>query len=96
MTYKENKEYVELHLTERELLEGLAEEASELTKAALKLIRANGTNNFTPITVEDARENLIEELGDIAMIIDILGYNVPQSSNNAKWNRWATRIKERK
>nr|DAQ07459.1 MAG TPA: nucleoside triphosphate pyrophosphohydrolase [Caudoviricetes sp.] len=96
MSYELNKKYVAEHLTERDLLEGLAEEASELTKAALKLIRANGTNNFTPVTVDDAKANLIEELGDIAMIIDILGIKVPQSSDNTKWNRWATRIKERK
>lgn len=94
--YVSNKDYIVEHLSERELLEGLAEESSELAQAALKLIRANGTNNFTPVTVDEARKNLVEEIGDVAMIIDALGYDIPESSDNAKWNRWYSRIKERK
>ena len=47
------------------LLVQVAEECSELSKAALKLHRvATGT---TPVSLEDAKENLIEEMADVLM-----------------------------
>lgn len=69
MKLKEEQEYISYilnTLTERELLEQLAEEASELAQAALKLIRAAKlSNNPTPSTKENAVNNLVEEFYDV-------------------------------
>ena len=47
--YKDDKLYVLQHLDRRTLLEQLAEEAAELSQAALKAIRAEElSNNPTP------------------------------------------------
>ena len=46
-------------------LEQLAEEATELAKAALKLARVQRGNNPTPVTKEQALENLQEEISDV-------------------------------
>lgn len=60
-------------LGDRELLEQLAEECAELAKAALKCIRAAGmSNNPTPVTLEEAGDNLIEEFRDICCVMYIL------------------------
>ncbi len=54
------------------MLRQLAEEASELCQAALKLIRAE--NHETPVTVEDARHKLIEEFADLNIMLEWLDY----------------------
>lgn len=51
--------YVHKHLTERDLLEQLAEECGELAQASLKLIRAKGySSNVTPKSEHEATEQL--------------------------------------
>ena len=53
--YKNYRDYILDKLDERTLLEQLAEEASELSQAALKLIRAKKlSNNVTPRTEQEA------------------------------------------
>lgn len=49
-------------LPKTEILAQLAEEASELAQAALKLRRALDGTNPTPKSVEECEENLLEEL----------------------------------
>ena len=51
-------EKIKRHLPEEELLLQLAEECAELSQAALKLRRALTGINPTPITEDEARENL--------------------------------------
>ena len=98
-------EYIAENLSEEDILCQIAEEAAELAQAALKLRRAITQTNPTPVTVEQAADNLVEEYGDtvVAMtayymkhgaidrkVIDIL------EQDNPKYNRWAQRIKEGK
>lgn len=52
-------------LPETERLAQLAEEAAELAQAALKLRRALDGTNPTPKTITEAKENLLEEYGDV-------------------------------
>ena len=59
-------------LPETELLAQLAEECSELAQAALKLRRAMDKTNPTPISREDARAKLIEEIADVFNCIDFI------------------------
>jgi NTP pyrophosphatase (non-canonical NTP hydrolase) len=58
-------------ISQSELLCQLAEEAAELAHAALKLKRATDGNNPTPVSVEKAVSNLIEEIADVGLTVDI-------------------------
>ena len=89
-------EYVCKTLDDRELLEALAEEAAELSQAALKLIRANKlSNNFTPKSDVEAVKDLKEELMDTLSVVYLLSHLVPTENevdNYHKWERWAKRL----
>jgi hypothetical protein len=59
-------EYLVDHLSEAECLAQLAEEASELAQAALKLRRTITDGAFpTPVTEEEALDNLYVENSDV-------------------------------
>ena len=90
----EYKKIVQETLTERDLLEQLAEEAAELSQAALKLIRASGMNkNATPVTREQAAENVLEELRDVLIAAEALGIWLgDHKMDSYKWQRWADRL----
>ena len=66
-------EYVKNTLPARDLLEQLAEECNELSKASLKLIRAIGDSaNPTPIGQIEAYDNFIEEQKDVISVLWLL------------------------
>ena len=66
-------DFIKGHTTERELLEQLAEECSELAQASLKMIRAKGlSGNVTPVTKEEATAELWNEARDVIGVIYIL------------------------
>ncbi len=90
----EYKKIVQETLTERDLLEQLAEEAAELSKAALKLIRASGmNNNVTPVSREQAAENLLDEFRDVMIAAEALGiWAGDHRMDSHKWQRWAERV----
>lgn len=81
----------------RERLEALAEEANELSQAALKVIRAEKlSQNPTPKTEDEARTTLFEEFYDVLICALALGIIIPGEEtllNNYKVKRWADRIK---
>lgn len=88
-----DKNYILSVLDARTLLEQLAEEASELAQAALKLIRAaEYSNNPTPITLQEAEVNLDEELHDVLAVASLLGIIDYDDDENPKWKRWAERL----
>lgn len=60
-------EYITAKLGTLEILCQLAEEASELSQAALKLRRAITGTNPTPVSADDAKHALNEEIVDIAV-----------------------------
>lgn len=92
-TIANDKNYIRDVLSERTLLEQLAEEASELAQAALKLIRAaEYSNNPTPITLQEAEVNLDEELHDVLAVASLLGIIDYDDDENPKWKRWAERL----
>ena len=90
----EYKKIVQETLTERDLLEQLAEEAAELSKAALKLIRASGMNkNVTPVRAEEAADAVFEELNDVLIVAEALGIWLgDHKMDSYKWQRWAERV----
>lgn len=91
-------EKVRSSLPEEELLCQLAEEATELAHAALKLRRAVVKKNFTPVSVGDAVDNLLEELADvqvccIALDLEYARLEV-EKTVCVKLERWAKRLEE--
>lgn len=92
---KVNDEIVHIknRLPGEERLAQLAEEAAELAQAALKLRRAIGNTNPTPVSVSAARDNLIEEYADTILCIRaILDNNEIALGNDiaaVKARRWA-------
>ncbi len=74
MTAREAQDYVIKHLPKREKLEQLAEETAELAQAAIKLIRASGNTNRTPISEEEAEQKLVEKVGDVLACLLALEY----------------------
>lgn len=84
-----------------EVLAQLAEEAAELSQAALKLRRAITGTNPTPRTVQECTTSMNEEIADVRLCLDLLGYNEPFNRNPQntmmveKAKRWKKRIAER-
>jgi NTP pyrophosphatase (non-canonical NTP hydrolase) len=83
-------------LDRRTLLEGLAEEAVELSQAALKSIRAEKMNhNVTPLDVVKAEKQLLEEIADVRCYLDVLGLTQNNLINvlaEIKMHRWIERL----
>lgn len=98
----ENKsiDLIRAKLSQEELLCQLAEEAAELGKAALKLRRVYDGTNPTPVKREEAYNNLLEEIADVALCLEVLDLNTPhllfeiQKTINMKKKRWAMRLEE--
>ena len=88
-------EYVKNTLPARDLLEQLAEECNELSKASLKLIRALKLNkNATPISKVEAYDKFIEEQKDVISVLWLLTNSDRYAyiDNYPKMERWAKRL----
>lgn len=101
--YENYRDFILKKLDERTLLEQLAEEASELSQVALKLIRAKGlSENATPKTEESVIQNLVEEIMDYNIVMLLLCHKDKEIlttvlhnrclEENPKWKRWAERL----
>ncbi len=66
------KELIANKLGAEEILTAIAEEASELTQAVLKLRRAYNKLNYTPKTELECVQNVAEEMADLELCIEIL------------------------
>lgn len=90
--------YIVNSLDTPELLAQLAEEASELSKAALKLRRALDGKNPTPVTVLDALYDLHEEMADALLCMVIVGLDEISAEQfiRTKIQRWYDRIQSEK
>lgn len=92
-------EYIREQLSQEELLCQLAEEASELAHAALKLRRCIDGRNPTPVTETEAVKNLLEEVGDVLLCLKTLGFPTDfddySGDINSKLKRWVERLKEK-
>ena len=90
-------------LPETEILAQLAEEASELAQAALKLRRALDGTNPTPKDIEECEMNLLEELADVKVAFTVyladskpcIKSRVSEEINKTaeiKLDRWLSRL----
>ena len=88
--------YVTDHTPQTEILALIAEEASELTHAALKFRRVLDATNPTPVTAEDACDALVEEIADVLLLICPDGDKELSAKireiQDRKLRRWADRI----
>ena len=77
-----------------ELLAGLAEEATELAQAALKLRRCYDGTNPTPADPDIQYECFLEEIGDVELYLDQISINrqVIADYKAAKLERWQKRL----
>lgn len=85
-------------LPKTEILAQLAEEASELAQAALKLRRALDGTNPTPKSVEECRKAFEEEYADVVNCIialdcmDDAAFERMQKMQHEKEVRWLSRL----
>jgi len=77
------------------LLESLAEESSELAHAALKCSRILRGENPTPVEYEEAEKNLVEEVTDVMVVLDALGYDKDIFVAVEKTKRWLKRLDDK-
>ena len=102
-------EYIASKLSQEDILCQLAEEASELAQAALKLRRVITGTNPTPVSADDVKHALNEEIVDVAVAVEawfkseIIGIEEIGTDDiksalgalaNAKIARWAQRLRE--
>lgn len=97
----ENVEYVKRVLPCEVRFTQLAEEATELAQAALKMYRILDGRNPTPVTPEEGMANLYEEISDVLgalRALDLTGIEPAKAyaeiSTN-KFERWVGRLKEK-
>lgn len=75
----------------------LAEEASELAQAAIKMCRVHNINNPTPKQDAEAYNDLVEEYTDVLNVAQrILELKPDWHVGNFKLNRWCKRLDEAK
>lgn len=101
-------EYIASKLSREDILCQLAEEASELAQAALKLRRAITGTNLTPVSENGANHTLNEEIVDVAVAVEawfksvIIGIDEIGTDDiksalgvfaDVKITRWAQRLK---
>ncbi len=82
-------------LTQDELLAQLAEEAAELSHAALKLRRVLDGKNPTPVGYLSAVKQLNEEIADVRLCAEQIGCvdeEMIHTFRNKKLARWITRL----
>lgn len=73
------------------MYEQLAEESSELCKAALKMARIIRGENPTPVTEMQARQDLIEEYTDVLLCADEFGLMWDEGLAEVKQERFKKR-----
>ena len=95
--YEHEKCRIRKKLTRDDIVCGIAEEAAELGQAALKYRRTLPTSkNVTPVSVTEALEHIEEEIVDVLMYFEVMGYPlealVAQAQSSPKWKRWLERL----
>lgn len=85
-----------------EILTQLAEEASELSQAALKYRRTLSNANPTPVGRREAEDKLLEEIADVKLCLHVAGFEKVRDKIavnriiSSKAERWLHRLEERK
>lgn len=84
-----------------EILAQMAEEASELAQAALKLRRAISGKNPTPKSIAECRKALLEEYADVLTCVRVFDeyeedfFRGAEDVSDEKYERWIKRLEGR-
>lgn len=79
----------------------LAEEASELAQAALKVCRTLDDTNPTPVSFEEAMEKVHEEIADVRLALEVLDIGGTKYRGEhalimvKKLHRWIERLQKK-
>lgn len=76
------------------MYEQMAEECTELAKAALKMARIIRNENPTPVTATEAQDAIIEEFNDVVICAVELGYYSSPTIAKSKLERFKARWEE--
>lgn len=86
-------------LSKAAVLEQMAEEAAELSQAALKYARILRGENPTPVTEQEAEASLREEYADVQVCAAVIGANygmihpeIIDALRSGKMRRWLDRL----
>ena len=84
------------HIGVPALLEQTAEDCCELAQACLKMARKLRDENPTPKSIEDIRDNLVEEMADVALCCNelIVDYREINDVFEYKKKRWYERLEQ--
>lgn len=89
--------FIQQRVPKTERLAQLAEEAAELSQAALKLRRAMDGVNPTPLSLLEAEDKLLEEYADVRLCFDAME-RTPKAQKRIctiytrKLDRWVSRL----
>lgn len=86
MTYYEQ-------LSKSDLYEQLAEEATELAKACLKMARRLRGTNPTPLSEEEISKMITEEFTDVLNVAYVLHLESDPEIAHTKLSRWDNRLR---
>lgn len=64
--------YIRTHVPYNALISQLGEELAELAQALFKLRRAMGNGNPTPVTLEEAKAAVQEEVSDLRLVCEVM------------------------
>lgn len=78
-------------IPEPALYEQLAEECVELAQASLKKARKLRDENFTPKTMDEIDQEIIEELTDVLLVANVCNLNYDKKLEEQKAQRWVYR-----
>lgn len=84
--------FIEEHMTRASLYEMLAEEATELAQASLKMARILRGENPTPVGAQDAFKTIEEEWNDLYLVTRVLSLTTDYVSMKHKAERWIKRL----
>ena len=98
MNRTEKIQYIRQTLPAAELLAQLAEDCSELAQAALKLRRVYDGTNPTPKPSQEAFADIEEEIADVSLCLQVLGFELGldeyEEMITRKLDRWGFRLRE--
>ena len=92
MPAQTKKDYITRSIGWEAMYTQLAEEAAELSQAALKVARIMHGTNPTPISLIEAKDMVREELTDVAHCATYLELGIDYEQIKSKEERWANRI----
>lgn len=91
-------DFVRATVPPNELWAQLAEEATELAQAALKLRRSTGGANPTPVKPDEAFGAVMEEIADVTLLLHVLQLDTSpdaiETMGRRKLLRWRDRLEE--